>query len=107
MHGWQIHSKGSTWGVLASFYTPAQASQFVQNYKAKLAMEKEQTNEIRTAFSLLGLDENCSREQFVQEYRKRAFTYHPDLNKDNPVAKEQFKDVTHAAQQIRSAMGWN
>lgn len=107
MHGWEIHRAGQTWGVLASFYTPAQASDYVQKYKLRLAQLKTQTDEVQTAFSLLGLDKNCSREQFVSEYRKRAFQYHPDLNKDNPVAKEQFKEVTLAAQQIRSTMGWN
>ena len=107
MHGWQIHSKGQTWGVLASFFTPAQASAYVQDYKLRLARARAQTDDLRTAFSLLGLGENCSREEFVTEYRKKAFVYHPDLNKDNPIAKDHFRDVTNAASQIRSAMGWN
>jgi hypothetical protein len=107
MHGWEIHRAGSTWGVLASFYTPAQASAYVLQYKAKLAAAEAQKDEVRTALSILGLGENCTREEFVSEYRKRAFSYHPDLNKDNPVAKEQFREVTAAAQQIRTAMGWN
>ena len=107
MHGWDIHKNGNTWGVLASFYTPAQASAYVQEYKMRLVKMRSQTDETRVAFSILGLDDKCTREEFVSQYRKRAFMYHPDANKDNVVALEQFKDVTHAAQQIRSAMGWN
>ena len=106
MHGWDIHRAGNTWGVLASFYTPQQSSEYIQNYKMKIAKAEARNSEIQTAFSLLGLRENCTREAFVSEYRKRAYLYHPDMNSNNPVAEQQFKEVTFAAQQIRSAMGW-
>jgi DnaJ-class molecular chaperone len=106
MHGWQIHREGGTWGVLASFYTPVQATEFIQNYKQKIALAKKESDEIRSAFSLLGLDENCSREQFVLEYRKKAFSCHPDINANNPDAQRQFNEITSAVGQIREVKGW-
>lgn len=106
MHGWQIHKEGSTWGVLASFYTPVQATEFIQNYKQKIELARKEEEQIRTAFSLLGLDENCTREQFVSEYRKKAFCCHPDVNANNPDAQKQFKEITSAVEQIREVRGW-
>ena len=107
MHGWEIHKNGNTWGVLASFYTPAQATSFIQQYKQKLADMRVPANEdIKSAFSILGLEQNCTREQFVTEYRKRAMLYHPDVNQNNEIAKEHFHQITTAAHQIRNIMGW-
>ncbi|MFA5108384.1 MAG: J domain-containing protein [Candidatus Micrarchaeia archaeon] len=106
MHGWEIHKDGNTWGVLASFYTPAQASEYIQKLKIKRAQAQPASPQIDGALNVLGLKSGCTREEFVQEYRKKAFMYHPDAHKQNPNAQEQFKQVIEAAQQVRSAMGW-
>ncbi|PIT85020.1 hypothetical protein COU37_00670 [Candidatus Micrarchaeota archaeon CG10_big_fil_rev_8_21_14_0_10_45_29] len=109
-HSWEISKGGHTFGVLKSFWTPAEASAFAQQFK----MQREQARakaigeelEVKTAFNMLGLSQGCSREDFVKEYRKRALMHHPDTNEENPAAQENFKQITNAAQQIRSAMGW-
>jgi DnaJ-class molecular chaperone len=111
MHGWEIHKNGNTWGVLASFYTPAQASSYIQQYKAKLANMRMPTNELanedaKSAFSILGLDQTCTREQFINEYRKKVMLYHPDLNSNSEIVKDHFNQITTAAHQIRNVMGW-
>jgi curved DNA-binding protein len=47
-------------------------------------------------YTLLGIDRQASEEQIKKAYRKMAMKYHPDRNKDNPKAEDQFKKVSEA-----------
>ncbi|MBN2343307.1 MAG: DnaJ domain-containing protein [Deltaproteobacteria bacterium] len=44
----------------------------------------------------LGLSKNASESEIKKAYRKLAREYHPDRNKDNPLAEEKFKKVAAA-----------
>ncbi|XP_055333617.1 dnaJ homolog subfamily C member 17-like [Paramacrobiotus metropolitanus] len=47
-------------------------------------------------YSLLGIDENSTKEAVSKAYRKKALQFHPDKNPDNPKAAEMFHLLTQA-----------
>ena len=47
-------------------------------------------------YTLLNIDRQATEEQIKKAYRKMAMKYHPDRNKDNPKAEDQFKKVSEA-----------
>lgn len=47
-------------------------------------------------YKILGVDKTASDEDIKKEYRKLAFSLHPDRNPDNKEAEEKFKKVTEA-----------
>lgn len=47
-------------------------------------------------YKILGVDKSASDAEIKKAYRKLALKYHPDQNKDNPEAEEQFKKVSAA-----------
>jgi curved DNA-binding protein len=47
-------------------------------------------------YKLLGVEKNASPEEIKKAYRKLALKYHPDRNKDNKAAEEQFKKISEA-----------
>ncbi len=47
-------------------------------------------------YQVLGVDQNATGRQIKEAFRKLAFKYHPDRNKENPVAAEQMKKVNEA-----------
>jgi len=47
-------------------------------------------------YTLLGIERKASEDQIKKAYRKMAMKYHPDRNKDNPKAEDQFKKVSEA-----------
>jgi len=47
-------------------------------------------------YQILGIDKNASRDEIKQAYRKLAFQYHPDKNKDDPAASEKMKQINEA-----------
>jgi DnaJ-class molecular chaperone len=50
----------------------------------------------RDYYEILGLDRNASPHKIKEAYRKLAFQYHPDRNKDNPAALERMKETNEA-----------
>jgi molecular chaperone DnaJ len=47
-------------------------------------------------YKTLGVDKSASADEIKKAYRKLARKLHPDQNKNNPQAEEQFKNVTAA-----------
>lgn len=105
-HGWEITRNGGTFGVLSSFWLPNDAADYVKKYKQSREAYRQEHLDLGSAFSIMGLEKNCSEEQFRAEYRRRAMLYHPDLNAGSEVARTMFMELNNAANQIRSSMGW-
>ena len=51
----------------------------------------------RDYYEVLGVERNASAEEIRKAFRKLAFQYHPDRNKDDG-AEEKFKEVNEAYQ---------
>ena len=47
-------------------------------------------------YQILGVDKNANPKQIKDVYRKLAFEYHPDKNKDNPVAAAKMQGINEA-----------
>ncbi|MBC8497639.1 DnaJ domain-containing protein, partial [Candidatus Bathyarchaeota archaeon] len=51
--------------------------------------------EKRDYYEVLGTDRSASQDDIKKAFRKLAFQYHPDRNKE-PDAEEKFKEVSEA-----------
>ena len=47
-------------------------------------------------YETLGVGQNSSQQEIKEAYRKRAFQYHPDQNKEDPSAVEKMKEINEA-----------
>jgi DnaJ-class molecular chaperone len=47
-------------------------------------------------YEVLGLNNKASQQEIKEAYRKLAFKYHPDRNKDDPTASEKMKVLNEA-----------
>src|SRR6185436_1039534 len=45
---------------------------------------------------ILGVDKNASADDIKKAYRKLARKYHPDVNPNDKVAEERFKEINEA-----------
>lgn len=52
--------------------------------------------EYRDYYKILGVDKNASDAEIKKEYRKLAKKYHPDLNPDDEVSANKFKEINEA-----------
>jgi DnaJ-class molecular chaperone len=47
-------------------------------------------------YQILGVDRNAPSQKIKEAYRRLAFQYHPDRNKENPAAVETMKELNEA-----------
>ena len=47
-------------------------------------------------YEILGVNRNSTHQEIKEAYRKLAFQYHPDQNKENPSAIEKMKEINEA-----------
>ena len=47
-------------------------------------------------YKVLGVGKNATQEEIRKAYRKQAKRFHPDINKDDPQAKERFQEINEA-----------
>jgi curved DNA-binding protein len=47
-------------------------------------------------YKILGVNKNAAKDEIKKAFRKLALKYHPDQNKDNKAAEEQFKKINEA-----------
>jgi DnaJ-class molecular chaperone len=47
-------------------------------------------------YLILGLDKNAPEQEIRAAYRRLAFQYHPDRNKEDPAATEKMKEINEA-----------
>jgi molecular chaperone DnaJ len=47
-------------------------------------------------YGILGVEKNATPQEIKKAYRRMARKYHPDVNPNNPQARERFKDVAEA-----------
>ena len=47
-------------------------------------------------YKVLGVDKSATQEEIRKAYRKQAKRNHPDINKDDPQAKERFQEINEA-----------
>ena len=47
-------------------------------------------------YKVLGVEKSATQEEIRKAYRKQAKKYHPDINKDDPQAKERFQEINEA-----------
>jgi DnaJ-class molecular chaperone len=55
-------------------------------------------------YQVLGVDQKATDQQIKDAFRKLAFKYHPDRNKENPVAVEKMKGINEDINRIFEEM---
>ena len=59
--------------------------------------------EYKDYYKILGVDKNASADDIKKAYRKLARKYHPDVNPNDKVAEERFKEINEANEVLTDA----
>lgn len=51
-------------------------------------------------YKILGVDKSASQDDIRKAFKKLARKYHPDLNPDDPNAKQRFQEINEAERGI-------
>ena len=54
-------------------------------------------------YKILGVDKSASQDDIKKAFRKLARKYHPDLNPNDPSAKDKFQEINAAKEAIYKA----
>ena len=52
--------------------------------------------QVRNYYQILGVPRDAANEEIKKTFRKLARQYHPDVNPNNKLAEEKFKDINEA-----------
>ena len=51
-------------------------------------------------YKILGVEESASQDDIKKAFKKLARKYHPDLNPDDPNAKQRFQEIKRGERSI-------
>ncbi|WP_130735043.1 DnaJ domain-containing protein [Flavobacterium sp. J27] len=51
-------------------------------------------------YQILGLKQNCSKEEIKKAYKFNALKFHPDKNNNDPFYEERFKEIKEAYEML-------
>jgi curved DNA-binding protein len=56
---------------------------------------------IPNPYKVLGIPQSATEEDIKTAFKKRSRKYHPDINKEDPKAKEKFEKVVNAYELLK------
>ena len=63
------------------------------------------SSQLKDHYQTLGVSRNATQKELQAAFRKLARKYHPDANKDEPSAEEQFKNINEAYEDLEFRAG--
>jgi curved DNA-binding protein CbpA len=55
-------------------------------------------------YEILGIDRSASQQQIRQAFRRLSFSFHPDINPNDPHAAERFRNIQHSYEVLSNDM---
>jgi DnaJ-domain-containing protein 1 len=83
------------------------ANSHSENNHREIPPEPPTKTRLESAYELLGVKPDATREEIKSAFRKQAFLVHPDVSElEKPEAEARFKALTEAYEMIKSANDW-